>query len=63
MLHYNLFNNGVLPEQLQGIDSNTTLENADGTKQEGLGYIYSPSDDVLKITNFLTDVYNKNTSQ
>jgi anionic cell wall polymer biosynthesis LytR-Cps2A-Psr (LCP) family protein len=67
LLHYNLFNNGVLPEQLQNLREDTT-SSTEGSEtpaetEKGLGYIYSPSDDVLKITNFLTNLYNQNAPQ
>lgn len=67
LLHYNLFNNGVLPEELQSLREDTT-SSTEGSEtpaetEKGLGYIYSPSDDVLKITNFLTNLYNQNAPQ
>ncbi|MBE5934396.1 MAG: LytR family transcriptional regulator [Lachnospiraceae bacterium] len=65
LLHYNLFNNGVLPEQLQSSSSEggqATTDNPAPT-EEGLGYVYTPTDDVLKITNYLTNIYNENAPQ
>ena len=59
LLHYNLFNNGVIP-QLDNSTNNGDNSTSDTSTEKGLDYTYSPSQDVLNITNYLTNIYNQN---
>ena len=66
MLHYNLFNNGVLPEQYtstsdpnsQNSTSSPESSETSSSENKGLGYNYTPSATVDLITRYQQSCYD-----
>ncbi|MBQ8043219.1 MAG: hypothetical protein IJ272_03590, partial [Clostridia bacterium] len=65
LLHYNLFNNGVLPQELLDLSTtspsatnNATAKPSTSSEDKGYGYQYKPSATVDLITRYIQSCYD-----